>query len=258
MHMNFYLILGLILSACMGLSLGLIGGGGSIITVPLLVYVMGVVPHQAVGLSLAVVGGTSFVSVIFHSRRGTVNYRSGILVGLLGIVGSLLGSRLTYLLSPSGLMLAFALLMIAASSFMLLRKQPPAADTTTTLSQLAITKAIPIGFIVGLLTGFLGVGGGFLLVPSLVLLGGLAMREAVGTSLLVITINCVAGIIGHWGQETFNWNLMLLVTGPAVLGTITGTFLSHRLSVAHLQKAFAIFTLGIAIFLIVKNYRAFF
>ncbi|NJM52859.1 MAG: sulfite exporter TauE/SafE family protein, partial [Blastocatellia bacterium] len=119
------------------------------------------------------------------------------------------------------------------------------------------TKAIIAGFGVGILTGFLGVGGGFLIVPALVFFGGLQMKEAIGTSLLVIAMNCVAGLIGHATQTKFDWSLTFLVMGLAVGGTIFGTILSHRLAAHRLQKVFAVLVLGVALFLFAKNYTVF-
>ena len=126
--MNLFLILGLVLSALIGLSLGLIGGGGSIITVPVLVYVLGVKAHDAVGMSLAVVGATSLFGSFLHYRRGAVQLKTGLIFGVAGIVGALAGSPLTRLLSPSALMLTFAVLMLVVGGLMLRRKSKPGSS----------------------------------------------------------------------------------------------------------------------------------
>ncbi len=256
--MNLFLILGLILSALIGLSLGLIGGGGSIITVPVLVYVLGVEAHNAVGMSLAVVGGTSLVGSFLHSRRGNLQMKTGLIFGISGILGAFAGSPLTKLLSPSALLMTFALLMLFIGVLMLRRKPRTEADNLDSFETPSVWKALLAGFGVGVLTGFLGVGGGFLIVPALVMFGGLAMKEAVGTSLFVIFLNCVAGFVGHASQSHFDWTLTAMVTGLAVFGTIGGTMLSHRLAATKLQKGFAVFVLIVAIFLMVKNYGVFF
>lgn len=257
--MDSYLILGLILSSLIGLSLGLIGGGGSIITVPVLVYVLGVEACEAVGMSLAVVGATSLVGSFLHYRRGTVRLKTGLIFGAAGVVGALLGSPLTRLLSPSALLMTFATLMLVIAVLMLRRKSnADGVEVESAERVLSVWKAILAGFGVGVLTGFLGVGGGFLIVPALVMFGGLGMKEAIGTSLFVIFLNCVAGLVGHASQNDFDWNLTALITILAVAGTIFGTLLSHRVAAGKLQKGFAVFVLAVAVFLMAKNYGVFF
>lgn len=238
----------------------MIGGGGSIITVPVLVYVLGVEAHQAVGMSLAVVGGTSFVGAWLHSRRGALQLRTGLTFGASGIVGAFAGSPLTKLLSPPALLMTFAVLMLVIAVLMLRRRSGPSAEAVVGETGRApdISKALLAGFGVGVLTGFLGVGGGFLIVPALVMFGGLAMKEAVGTSLMVIFLNCVAGLVAHASQSEFDWGLTAIVTVLAVAGTIFGTFLSHRVAANHLRRGFAGFVLTVAVFLMVKNYSVFF
>ena len=262
--MDAHLVAGLALSAAIGLSLGLIGGGGSIITVPVLVYVIGVEAHQAVGMSLAVVGVTSLLGASLHYRRGTVNLRTGALFGGAGILGAYFGSGLTYLVSPAVLLLSFAALMLAIAGLMLAqrrgnrRREAAVAGEAVARHSPSRMKAVAAGLVVGVLTGFLGVGGGFLVVPALVLFGGLSMKEAIGTSLLVIAINCVAGLAGHMQYGGFDLRLTLLVTALAAAGTLAGTALSHRTSPARLRTGFAVFTIAVAFFLVAKNYSVLF
>ena len=257
--MSVLFILGLLLSAVIGLSLGLIGGGGSIVTVPVLVYVLGVEVHAAVGMSLAVVGATSLVGSFLHYRRGAVRLKAGLIFGAVGVVGAFVGSPLTRLLSPSALMMVFATLMLVIAVLMLRRKSNAGSVKIESAGQiLSVWKALSAGFGVGILTGFLGVGGGFLIVPALVMFGGLGMKEAIGTSLFVIFLNCVAGLVGHASQNGFDWSLTALVTVLAVTGTIFGTLLSHRVAASKLQKGFAVFVLAVAVFLMAKNYGVFF
>ncbi len=248
-----YFILGLILSAGIGVSLGVIGGGGSIITVPVLVYVLGVDVRESVGMSLAVVGATSLIGAGLHYRRGAVDVKTGVTFGTAGIAGALLGSPLTHLIAPAALLLSFALLMLVIAAVMLTRKQ---AGDGESHHQRNTVKALFAGFIVGVLTGFLGVGGGFLIVPALVLFGGLTMKESIGTSLLVITINCAAGLVGHLRYGGFDLKLALLVTALAVAGTLAGTAVSHRIAADKLKKNFAVFVIVVALFLVAKNYTA--
>ncbi|HEX5081254.1 MAG TPA: sulfite exporter TauE/SafE family protein [Blastocatellia bacterium] len=253
--MGLNLILGLLLSAAIGFSLGLIGGGGSIITVPVLVYVIGVEPHQAIGMSLAVVGGASLIGAALHSRYGNVRWGTGLIFGGSGIFGAFFGARLTYLFSPSALLLIFAALMIAISLLML--KKRPRENNGNWTREFSLGKAIAAGLGVGALTGFLGVGGGFLVVPALALFGGLAMREAVGTSLVVITINCAAGLLGQMRHGAgFDARLTIQVAALAAIGMLAGVALSHNTPAERLNKGFAAFTLAVAVFLVAKNYQA--
>lgn len=245
------MLIGLILSSAIGVSLGLIGGGGSIITVPVLVYALGVDPHEAVAMSLAVVGATSVVGAWLHSRRGTVRVRTGLLFSSTGVAGAIGGAQLTSLVAPQVLMLAFAGLMLVVAASMLIPR--PAGESAETRRKPHAVRAAIAGFIVGTLTGFLGVGGGFLVVPALVLFAGLSMREAVGTSLVVIAVNCGAGLVGHIGQAGFDVALVALVTLLAVAGTLAGSRLSHRLSPSHLRTGFALFVVVIAVWLVFKN-----
>ena len=165
--MNLFLILGLVLSSLIGLSLGLIGGGGSIITVPVLVYVLGDEPHDAVGMSLAVVGATSLVGSFLHHRRGNLQPYTGMLFGAAGVVGAFAGSPLTRRLSPSALLLTFAVLMVVVAVLMLGRKSSGGAKFESAKQSPSLWKSLAVGFAVGVLTGFLGVGGGFLIVAGL-------------------------------------------------------------------------------------------
>ncbi|MBS1795396.1 MAG: sulfite exporter TauE/SafE family protein [Acidobacteria bacterium] len=248
-------VIGLILSAAIGLSLGLIGGGGSILTVPILVYFLGVDAHEAVGMSLAVVGATSVFGSYLHFKRGNLNFPAGLLFGIAGIVGAFLGSPLTTRVAPNILLLIFGALMFVVAVSMLWRKNYSETDAPR---QQVLWKALAAGFGVGVLTGFLGVGGGFLIVPALVMFGGLAMKEAIGTSLFVIFLNCVAGLIGHASQNHFDWSLTGQVMLLAVGGAVVGTILSHRIAAHRLQTLFAVLVLAVSVFLFVKNYTVLF
>ena len=250
MHLTASLIVGLLLSGGIGLSLGLIGGGGSIITVPLLVYVLGVEPHAAMAMSLAVVGATSLVGCGLHHRNGNVRLQTGLLFAATGMLGAYFGTRLTYMLSDAALLLTFAVLMIVVAVRMLTTEQREGDSAHKAAPLLAILAA---GAGVGVLTGFLGVGGGFLIVPALVFFGGLGMKEAIGTSLLVITLNCVAGLAGHMQRGEFDWRLTALVTLFAVAGVAVGARLAHRTAPGRLRQWFAWFVLAVAMLLAAKN-----
>ncbi len=247
------LALGLLLSAGIGLSLGLIGGGGSIITVPVLVYVLGVPAHRAVAMSLAVVGSTALFSAVLHARRGAVSWRTAMVFAASGILSAYLGSRLTRLVSSPVLLLIFAGLMLVAATLMLTRRDPgPRARPHAP----SLPREVFSGLGVGFLTGFLGVGGGFLIVPALIFFGGLTVKDAIGTSLFVIAVNCAAGLLGHVSEGGIDAPLTFLVASLAVGGALVGTALSHRVHPAGLRRIFAWFVVAVALFLIARNYNA--
>ena len=238
------LVAGLILSAGIGLSLGLIGGGGSIITVPMLVYVLGVPPHRAIGMSLAVVGATALFSVFLHHRNRAVAWRTGLVFAAGGIVSSYLASKLTRRVSPPVLMLLFAGLMLVVASVMLTRPHRSQGHHVPNLP-----RELAAGF---------GVGGGFLIVPALVVFGGLGMKAAVGTSLFVIAINCAAGLLGHASQEGFDLKLTVMITAMALGGAVAGAKLANHVHHAALRRIFAWFVVVLALYLVARNYNAVF
>ncbi|MBI2822799.1 MAG: sulfite exporter TauE/SafE family protein [Acidobacteria bacterium] len=246
-------LFGVILSGGVGFSLGLLGGGGSIITVPLLVYLFHVSTREAIAVSLGVVGGTSLLGAILHYRRGSVRLKTGLLFGAFGMVGAFLGSRLTNLFSDSALLLLFALLMMVVATFMLSRKGQHGSERETAGSSPA--KAAAAGLAVGLLTGFLGVGGGFLIVPALIYFGELNMKDAVGTSLLVIFANCASGLLGHLGQTQVDYRLAGLVTALAMGGACGGTAVAHKIPPRNLRYWFAWFVIAVAVFLIFESWN---
>lgn len=253
--MNLSLLSAFVFSGLIGLSLGLIGGGGSIITLPVLVYLAGIDPPSAVGMSLAIVGATSLVGAGFHYLRGNVDLRKGVLFGGFGASGAYFGSGLTRLVSGETLLLIFALLMMAVALVMMFRKGPLRVEGSGGPTDLKKTAAA--GLAVGVLTGFLGVGGGFLIVPALVLLGGVEIGAAIGTSLPVIAINSAAGLIGQIQHHPLDLRMTAAYTVIACLGTWMGARLGEGVSPEKLQKGFAWFALAVAFFLIFKNQGAF-
>lgn len=243
-----HLLLALALSTLIGLSLGLLGGGGSILALPVLVYVARVDVHAAIGMSLAIVGGTALVGGLVHARAGRVDLRAGALFGIAGMIAAPLGARATHLVAPRLLLLLFAALMLGVGTLMLrgggeirTRLRPP---------RLAAPLA---GLLVGLLTGFLGVGGGFLIVPALTLLAGLELPAAVGTSLLVIAANSAAGLAFHLGQGEMPAGLTGALTLAAVAGALAGVRLSSGLQPARLRRGFALFVILVGLALLARN-----
>jgi len=244
----------LILAFGIGLSLGLLGSGGSIVTLPVLVYVAGVPVPAAVGMSLAIVGATSAAGAWWKQRQGLVHWRAATLFGATGIVGALVGAQFTPLLSPAALMLLFAALMAVVAARMLARRGDEAVEPLPDCRPVRCGLA---GFAVGVLTGFLGVGGGFLIVPAMILFARLPMATAVGTSLVVIAANSLAGVAGHLRHGAFDANLALAFLAAALLGMAGGVALGQRLSTGMLRRVFGWFVLLVAGFVLAKNWREF-
>lgn len=230
------------LAVLVGVSLGLLGGGGSILTVPLLAYVAGMEAKQAIATSLLVVGVTSAVSTLSHARAGRVQWRSGLMFGAAGMVGAYLGGLLSYVVPGTILLTAFTVVMIATGIAMI-RGRKTCEPTTRTMP---VAKVLVMGLGVGVVTGAVGAGGGFLVVPALALLGGLPMPVAVGTSLLVITMNSAAGLAGHLSTVPIDWTIAGAVTAAAVLGSLLGTRLTAHVDPNAVRRAFGWFVLLMA------------
>lgn len=251
------LMLQLTLDFGIGLSLGLLGGGGSILTVPALVYLVGQSPQAAVTASLAIVGANSLFGASFHRSQGTLNGKVAIGFGGAGMVAAYLSAGLSKYFSASALLVAFAILMLVVGGLLIARRAP-----IVSRADQPVTRGWPVvivsGVGVGFLTGLLGVGGGFLIVPALVLLINIPMQEAVGTSLVIIAMNSLAGFVGHMGDGAFNLTLVLIFTVAGLAGTLVGARLTKRLSASRLQTAFAVFIIGLALFLIYDNFTKMF
>lgn len=237
------------LSVLIGVSLGLLGGGGSILTVPILTYVGGVSAKAAIASSLFVVGVTSVAGAISHARAGRVRWRTGVLFGAAGMVGAFGGGRLAAYIPGNVLMIMFGLMM-AVTSIAMLRKPREIQPRT---SDLPVGIVIAEGVVVGLVTGIVGAGGGFLVVPALVLLGGLSMETAVGTSLVVIAMKSFAGLAGHLGHVDINWPMTLAVTGAAVAGSVVGGRLAGRIPPLMLRRGFGVFVIAMAALVLIKE-----
>lgn len=222
------MLLTLGLAMIIGLLLGLLGGGGSILTVPMLVYVLHVEPKLAISTSFVVVGISSLMALIPHTRRGSVCWKSGLFFGLAGMVGAFGGGRLAAHFSGEMLMMLFGLVSLTTGILMLRGKRIETKPGTIEQPVSACPLRIPFlrvlfdGFLVGSLTGLVGVGGGFLIVPALTLLVGLPIQSAVGTSLLIIVMNALAGISGYSQHINLDWHLTALVTSGAIAGSALG------------------------------------
>lgn len=249
-------LIGYIGAVLMGLSLGVIGGGGSILTVPILVYLFTVEPVLATAYSLFIVGLTSAVGSFSHMRLGNIHWRTAIVFGIPSILtvyatrawllpllpDPILTLGSTALSKPMGILLLFALIMVAAA-FSMIRKGNPAAPVEG-----AVRFNYPLilveGVVVGIITGIVGAGGGFLIIPALVLLAKLPMKQAVGTSLMIIAAKSLIGFTGDLKADTvIDWNFLLTFSALAVVGIIAGSYLSKRIPNEKLKPAFGWFVL---------------
>jgi len=259
-------IAGYIASLIIGISLGLIGGGGSILTVPVMVYLFGVQPLLATSYSLFVVGVTSLFGAATNYRKGLVNVKTALLFGvssiltvfftrkllipaIKGITVTVAGFTIT---EPMFTMLLFSLLMIMAAFSMIVTKRKP-TDQNPSPKKNNFSRLFLYGIAIGFITGLLGAGGGFLLIPTLVVVLGLPMKEAVGTSLLIIALNSLIGFTGDLGHFLIEWQLLLRVTLIAIAGTLIGSQLSKKMEGESLKKGFGWFVLIMGIYIITKE-----
>lgn len=243
-------ILAAALAALVGLSLGLLGGGGSILTVPIFVYVLGLAPKQAIAAALAVVGTVSVFGAAGHWRAGNVALRPALLFGVASMGGALLGARLATVVSGTVQLFLFAVVMLLSAMLMLRGRAPDPAEAGRPAGPGVI---LPVGLGLGVVTGLVGVGGGFLTVPALVLLAGLRMKQAVGTSLAVIAMSSFTGLAGYLGQVEFPWGVMAGFTAVAILGSQVGVRLMKHVPQRALQRGFAVFLLAMGMVILYQN-----
>lgn len=239
------------LAVLVGVTLGLLGGGGSILTLPILVYVAGMETKEAIATSLLVVGATSAVASLSHARSGRVQWRTGLLFGAAGMVGAYAGGRLAAFIPSAVLLGAFALMMIATAVAMLRGRR--GGSKRGAQEKMPVGQVLLDGVLVGLVTGIVGAGGGFLVVPALTLLGGLSMPVAVGTSLLVIAMKSAAGLAGYLSSVSIDWKLAAMVTLAAVVGSLFGGRFASKIHPDVLRRAFGWFVLAMAAFILVQE-----
>jgi uncharacterized protein len=245
-------LVGFILAALVGLSLGLLGGGGSILTVPILVYLLGFGAKTAIAMSLPIVGTTSLVGAIGHWRAGNVRLQTALLFGLAAMAGAFAGARLAAYLSGAVQMAILAVVMLVAAVTMF-RGGAGGSAALEAESAPALTPMLSVAVGVGALTGIIGIGGGFLIVPALVLLARVPMKQAVGTSLLVIAMNSASGFAGYAGRVAVPWGFVAAFTGIAILGILAGTALVRFVSQAQLKRSFAVFLIAVGLFTLYQN-----
>jgi uncharacterized membrane protein YfcA len=259
-------LIGYISSILIGISLGLIGSGGSILTVPVLVYMFGVDAVIATSYSLFIVGFTSAIGSVGYFRKGLVNIKTAIVFGIPSIVAVFLTRAYIvpaipkevfsvgdFMVTKSILMLLlFAILMIAAS-YSMIKKNKNTKEEDLGPQKFNYPVILIEGAIVGLVTGLVGAGGGFLIIPALVLLSKLPMKEAVGTSLVIIAAKSLIGFFGEGGDEVINWTLLAMISAFATAGIFIGIYLSKKIDGAKLKPIFGWFVLLMGIYIIIKE-----
>ncbi|WP_018215222.1 sulfite exporter TauE/SafE family protein [Salinispora vitiensis] len=249
--MTLSLILTVGLAVLIGLSLGLLGGGGSILAVPLLVYVADLPAKEAIATSLLVVGVTSAVGVLPHARAGRIRWRTGLLFGVAGMAGAYVGGRLAAFVPAAVLLTGFGVMMLATATAMIRGRRGTGRSRVP--RELPVRRVLLDGVVVGLVTGIVGAGGGFLVVPALALLGGLPMSVAAGTSLVVIAMKSFAGLAGFLSSVSIDWGLAAAVTTAAVAGSLAGARLAGRVPEVVLRRTFGGFVLVAGVFMLVQQ-----
>ncbi|HLT88096.1 MAG TPA: sulfite exporter TauE/SafE family protein [Sphingobacterium sp.] len=259
-------IAGYISSIFIGIALGIIGGGGSILTVPVLVYLFSIDAVLATAYSLFVVGTTSIIGSFSYFRKALINIRTAIVFGIPSIVAVYLTRAYIVPALPDEIfhigdfiltknmmvMLLFAILMIVAS-YSMIKKDRPRIEGVLAEQRFNYPLILIEGTVVGILTGIVGAGGGFLIIPALVVLGKLPMKEAVGTSLVIIAAKSLIGFFGESSESTINWTFLLTVTGFAIVGIFIGMALSKKIDGDKLKPAFGWFVLLMGIYILIKE-----
>lgn len=255
-------LLGYFGALCIGLVLGLTGGGGSILTVPILVYIMLINPTTATAYSLFIIGTTSAFGAFQNYRKGIVDIKNGLLFAIPSFIAVYLTRRILVPLIPDTildnpfmltkstfLMVFFAVIMVLAAISMLKKKK----EVIETTENIAIANLLFQTFTIGIIIGLVGAGGGFLIIPSLVLFAKLPMKKAVGTSLFIIAMNSLIGFLGDVQTITIDWKFLSSFTGISILGIFIGIYLNKYINESQLKKGFAYFVLFMATFILVKE-----
>ncbi len=256
-------LLGHLLAVCIGISLGLIGGGGSILAAPVLIYVMSVPSKSAFAMTLVIVGVASVIGAIPHWQQGNVNLKTIALFSPASMLGAYLGAKLASqpFVSPTLQLVTFGVMMLIASVAMIRKGNNQSKDAEKKEEFHHLHSLLPPwlaialeGLVVGVITGFIGIGGGFLVIPALVLLGKTPMKEAVGTSLIILALKSVTGFVGYLsGNIPILWDLLVTFTVAASTGILIGAYLTRFVSAKQLEKGFGYFVLAVAIFVLIKR-----
>ena len=247
-----HVLLAIPLGLATGALLGLLGAGGSVLTVPALVYLLGQPVAAATTASLVIVSGNAAVGAAENARQGTLDRLLALRFGAASVVGALLGSYLSRLVSGTTILFLLAIVMLG-SAWSLWKGRPVEGIAAGQSGRRRLLLVVGLGLMVGVLTGFFGVGGGFLIVPALVLLLGAPVRIAIGTSLVIITVTALTGLGGHLATGGVSWPVTSAFGGAGVVGVLVGTRASQRVTGNGLSRGFAVMLVLVAIFLLVKN-----
>ncbi|MDR7129604.1 putative membrane protein YfcA [Algoriphagus sp. 4150] len=264
--MESVVLIGYLAAVIIGISLGLIGGGGSILTVPVLVYILGIDPILATAYSLFVVGSTSLVGSLAYMKKQLVDYKTALVFAVPSFITVFLTRKFIVPVLPDplivledvvitksiGIMVFFAVVMLAAS-YSMIRGNGKNTPDEDTIVQFNVPLIVIEGIVVGLITGLVGAGGGFLIIPALVLFAKLPMKMAVGTSLLIIAAKSLIGFLGDVTNQVIDWKMLLIFTGLSILGIFIGSSLSKKVNETVLKKGFGWFILLMAVYIIVKE-----
>jgi len=246
----------LVLCFLVGVSLGLLGGGGTILTVPIFVYAGKMEANTAIALSLLIVGCVSALGAIRFLKQGFLNKRLVLLFTLTGVPTALLGAKFTSLVTSTSLLLMFGSLMCLVSLVLLFKASNQKESDQAPVCRPGAGLSLVTGSAIGFLTGFLGVGGGFLIVPAISILMRCSLHTAIGTSLAIIAINSLSGFAGHLSAFEFNIIPLISLLAVMVAGSFIGTSAALRVNGQSLQKAFAFLILATGIFVVLKNLAA--
>lgn len=247
------ILLALPFALAIGLALGLVGGGGSILAVPVLVYVLGEPVREATTASLAIVGTTALVGAADHLRGSGVRIRLALAFGAAGGAGAFAGTALNRLVGGHAILVAFGFVMLGAAYALVRRRSADGERLGEVRGRGLAVRVVPAGIATGVLTGFFGVGGGFVILPVLVLLLRLPIAVAVGTSLLIIAVTSSSALAAHLATGGVDWTVVAVFTSAAIAGELAGSRLGNKLSNARLTQVFAALVVVIALFLIVTN-----
>ena len=251
-------LLGGALALLVGFVLGLLGGGGSVLTVPILIYALHVPVKPAIAMSLVVVGLVAFIGFLGHARQRTVSTRVALIFGPPAVAAAYAGARIARQVPPHVQLVLFALFGLTGSALMFRAAMKMSGKPDTAPYEFrADTRTVVLlaleGIGVGLLTGLIGVGGGFLIVPALVFVARLPMRLAIGTSLLVITLNALSGFAGYVGTVPIDWHLVTWFTSIAAVGSIAGTLISKQVPQKRLKEVFGVLLIGVSLYVLYRR-----
>jgi uncharacterized membrane protein YfcA len=261
-------VIGYVSALLIGISLGLIGGGGSILTVPVLVYLLSISPVMATAYSLFIVGASSLVGGVRYAMKGLVDFKTALFFGIPSIIAVYTTRRFIVpaisdeivsvgewvMTKDMMLMVLFSVLMLVASVGMIRKKKE--SKTTEQKNRAGwITNLVVLGegFVVGTLTGLVGAGGGFLIIPALVLIAGLDMKMAVGTSLIIIATKSLIGFLGDISNYTIDWGFLMIFSALAIIGIFLGSFLASKIDGKRLKSGFGWFVLVMGAFILLKE-----